>query len=56
MHPISAEDLLRVQGGGLGWFHEVVSVLHGRLSDFIHGVVVMRRDEAIRGWRTWLRL
>ena len=27
----------------------------GRLSDFIHGVVVHRREEAIRGWRGWLR-
>ena len=41
--------------GGLGWFHEVVGDLHGRLSDFIHRVVVHRRDEAIRSWRGWLR-
>ena len=41
MHPISAEDL-RVQDGGLGWFHEIVGVLHDRLSDFIHRVVVLR--------------
>ena len=40
LHPVSLEDLLRVQGGGLGWFHEVVGDLHGRLSDFIHQVVV----------------
>ena len=55
MHPISAEDLVCVQGGGLGWFHEVVCVLHGRLSDFIHRVVVMRRGEAVRpGKIPWL--
>ena len=33
----------------------VVSGIHRRLSDFIHSVVVHRRDEAIRGWRNWLR-
>ena len=47
-------DLL-VQGGDLGWFHEVFSDLHARLSDFIHRVVVHCRDEAIRSWRGWLR-
>ena len=26
-----------------------------RLSHFVHRVVVHRRDEAIRGWRNWLR-
>ena len=35
MHPISAEDLMCVQDGGLGWFHEVAGGLHDRLSDFI---------------------
>ena len=55
LHPITMDDLLRVQEGGLGWFHEVVGDLHGRLSDFIHGVVVHRRDEGIRSWRGWLR-
>ena len=55
LHPVTMEDLLRVQEGGLGWFHEVVGDLHGRLSDFIHRVVVHRRDEAIRSSRGWLR-
>ena len=36
VHPTSAKDLLRVQDGFLGWFHEVVGVLHDRLSYFIH--------------------
>ena len=53
VHPVTMEDLLRVQEGGLGWFHEVVGDLHGRLSDFIHRVI-HRRDEAIRSWRGWL--
>ena len=44
-----------VEGSGLGDFHRFVSGVHHRLSDFIHGVVVHRGDEAIRGWRNWLR-
>ena len=31
------------------------SDVHHRLSDFIHGIVVQRRDEAIQVWRNWLR-
>ena len=30
-------------------------IIHHRLSDFIHAVVVHRRDEAIREWRDWIR-
>ena len=56
LHPVTMRDLLRVQEGGLGWFHEVVGDHHGRLSDFIHRVVVHRRDEAIRSWRGLLRV
>ena len=48
MHPISAEDLMRVQDGCL----EVVGGLHERLSDFIQSCC---REEAVRGWRNWLR-
>ena len=29
---------------------------HGRLSVFIHRVVVVRKDEAVRSWRNWLRV
>ena len=36
-------------------FHRVVSDVHHRLSDFIHGIVVHRRDGAVRRWRNWLR-
>ena len=39
----------------LGEFHRIFSDVHRRLSDFIHRVVVHRRDEAIRGWRNWIR-
>ena len=44
-----------VQGRGLGDFLRIVNDVHHRLSDFIHGIVVHRRDEAIREWRNWLR-
>ena len=42
-------------GGGLGVWLQVVEGLHRKLSDFIHGVVVHRREEAIQRWRNWLR-
>ena len=40
---------------GIGTFFGVVAGVHRRLCDFIHQIVVRRRDEAIRGWRNWLR-
>ena len=54
-YPVTADDLDVVRGLGIGDFYQVVSGIHHRLSDFIHSVVVHRRDEAIRGWRNWLR-
>ena len=36
---------------GLGVWLQVVEGLHRRLSDFIHEVVVHRREEAIGVWR-----
>ena len=53
--PVSLDDFHAVEGSGLGDFHRIVSGVHHRLSDFIHGVVVHRQDEAIREWRKWLR-
>ena len=44
-------DLHAVEVLSLGDFHRVVSDVHHRLSDFIRGIVVHRRDEAMRGWR-----
>ena len=41
--------------GGLGECSQVVQELHLSLSDFFHRVVVHRREEAIQGWRNWLR-
>ena len=55
LHPVTYDDLNVVQGLGIGDFHRVVSDVHHRLSDFIHAVVVHRRDEAIREWRNWIR-
>ena len=55
LHLVTFDDFRAVEGFGLGDFHRVVSDVHHRFSDFIHQVVVHRRDEAIRGWRNWIR-
>ena len=55
VYPVTLEDFHAVQGGGIGEFLRVASDLHHRLSDFIQRLVVYRRDEAIRVWRSWLR-
>ena len=54
-YPVTIDDLSAVRGLGTGDFHRVVADVHHRLSDFIHAVVVHRRDEAIREWRNWIR-
>ena len=46
--PVSLDDFHAVEGFGLGDFRRVVGDIHHRLSDFIHSIVVHRRDEAIR--------
>ena len=55
LYPVTIGDLDVVCGVGLGEFTRIVSDVHHRLSDFIHAIVVHRRDEAFRGWRIWLR-
>ena len=55
VNPVAREDFQSTGSGGLGESRRVVGDLHCGLSDFIHRVVVHRRDEAIRGWRNWLR-
>ena len=55
LHPVTFGDFDMVQGVGIGEFHRIVSDIHRRLSDFVHAVVVHRRDEAVRGWWNWLR-
>ena len=53
--PVTVDDLRLARSGGLGEFRRVAGDLHCGLSNFIHGAVVHRRDEAIRRWRKWLR-
>ena len=51
LHPVTLDDLSLNQGMGTGAFYHAASGVHRRLSDFIHAVVVCRRDEAVKGWR-----
>ena len=55
LHPVTLDDLSFDRGMGVGVFLHVASGVHRRLCDFIHAVVVCRRDEAVRGWRYWIR-
>ena len=55
MYLVTLDDLSAVQGLDVGEFHRVVSDFHHRLSNFIHAVVVCRRDEAVREWCNWIR-
>ena len=55
LHPVTLDDLSFDQGMGIGAFFHAASGIHRRLSDFIHAVVVCRRDEAVREWRNWIR-
>ena len=55
LYPVTLEDLSVIRGVGLGEFYRAVCDVPRRLSDFIHAIVVHRRDEAIRGWRNWVR-
>ena len=49
LYLVTLYDLSVVRGVGVGEFRRIVSDVHRRLSDFIHAIVVPRRDEAIRG-------
>ena len=55
LYPVTLDDLSVIQGVGLGDFYHAFCDVHRRLSDFLHAIVVHRRDEAIRGWRNWVR-
>ena len=55
MYPVILDDLSVGRALDIGAFFHAASDVHRRLSDFIHQVVVHRRDEAIRGWRNWIR-
>ena len=52
---ITLDDSQLVRDGGIGEFRRVVVDLRCRLTDFVHKMEVHGRDEAIRGWRNWLR-
>ena len=55
MYPVTLDDLSFGRDLGIGAFFDAAAGIHRRLCDFIHQVVVHRRDEAIRGWRNWIR-
>ena len=55
LYPVTLVDLSVVRGMGIGAFYHAAYGIHRRLSDFIHAVVVCRRDEAVRGRRNWIR-
>ena len=55
MYPVTLDDLSVGRDLGIGAFFDAAAGIHRRLCDFIHQVVVHRRDEAIRVWRTWIR-
>ena len=54
LYPVTLDDLSLGLCMGIGAFHQAVPDVYRRLSDFIHAVV-HSRDEAIRGWRDWIR-
>ena len=49
MYPVTLDDLSFDRALGIGAFFHAASDVHRRLSDFIHQVVVHRRDEADSG-------
>ena len=55
MFLVTLDDLSVDLGLGIGAFFDVASDVHRRLSDFIHQVLIHRRDAAIRWWRNWIR-
>ena len=44
LYPVILDDLSMVRCVGIGAFHHAVSNVHRRLSDFIHAVVIHRRE------------
>ena len=55
MYLVSLDGLSVGRDLGIGAFFDAAAGIHRRLGDFIHQVVVHRRDEAVRGWRFWIR-
>ena len=52
--PLCRADLAIDPDMGLLVFGACVRSLYSRLGEFLHGVVVHRRDESIRSWRNWV--
>ena len=48
LYPVTLDDLSMDRDMGIGAFFHAASGVHRRLSDFIHQVVVHRRDEVVR--------
>ena len=55
MYPVTEDDLSVGRDLGIGAFFDVAAGVHRRLCEFVHQVVVHRRDEAVREWRNWIR-
>ena len=55
LHPVTLDDLSLDRGMDIDAFYHAASGVHHRLSDFIHAVVVYRRDEATWEGRNWIR-
>ena len=55
MYPVTLDDLSAGSDLGIGAFFDAATGVHRRLSDFVHQVVVHRRDAAVRGWLNWIR-
>ena len=55
MYPVTEDDLSVGRDLGIGAFFDVAAGVHRRLCEFVHHVVVHRRDEAVREWRNWIR-
>ena len=55
IYPVTLDDLSIGRDLGIGAFFDAAAGVHRRLCDFIHQIVVYRRDEAIRVCRNWLR-
>ena len=55
VYPVTLDGLAVGRDLSIGAFFDAAAGVHRRLCDFIHQVVVHRRDEAVRGWRNWIR-
>ena len=52
--PLCSANLAISPAVGLPFFGDHVRVLHDVVADFLHKVVVFRKDVAVRNWRSWM--